>query len=125
MSRSGSLIRTRCCCLRTTGTCTVSIPEWLYDLDCPGLYMRRIKTLALSIPSVIGPYTSVNCVLTLQRSTIRVSSLAGSGYTRDADNPDDRFVDYLGSTDEIVTSGGVNDFRHVRDEPARRAVPAV
>ena len=95
--------------LRTTGTCTVNIPEWLYDLDSPGLYMRRIKTLALSLPSVIGPYTSVNCVLTLQRSTIRVSSLAGSGYTRDADNPDDRFVDYLGSTDEIVTSGGVND----------------
>jgi Tc toxin complex TcA C-terminal TcB-binding domain len=95
--------------LRTTGTCTVSIPERLYDLDAPGCYMRRIKTVALSLPSVVGPYTSVNCVLTLQRSTIRVSSLASSGYARDADNPDDRFVDYLGSTDEIVTSGAVND----------------
>jgi hypothetical protein len=95
--------------LRTTGTCTISIPEWLYDLGSPGLYMRRIKTVALSLPSVVGQYTSVNCVLTLQRSTIRVSSLATSGYARDADNPDDRFVDYLGSNDEIVTSGGVND----------------
>ncbi len=95
--------------LRTTGTCTVSVPEWLYDLDAPGCYMRRIKTVALSLPSVVGPYTSVSCVLTLQRSTIRVSSLASSGYARDADNSDDRFVDYLGSTDEIVTSGAVND----------------
>jgi hypothetical protein len=55
------------------------------------------------------PYTSLNCTLTLQRSTIRVSSLAASGYARDTDNDDDRFVDYLGSTDAIVTSGGTND----------------
>jgi hypothetical protein len=55
--------------LRTTGECTVSIPEWLYDLTCPGHYMRRIKSVALSIPSVVGPYASVNCTLTLQRST--------------------------------------------------------
>jgi hypothetical protein len=47
--------------LKATGTCTVTIPEWLYDRDCPGHYMRRIKTVALSIPSVVGPYTSVHC----------------------------------------------------------------
>jgi hypothetical protein len=46
--------------LRITGTCTVTVPEWLYDRDCPGQYMRRIKTVALSIPSVVGPYASVN-----------------------------------------------------------------
>ena len=28
---------------RVTGACTVTIPEWLYDRDCPGHYMRRIK----------------------------------------------------------------------------------
>jgi hypothetical protein len=95
--------------LRTTGACTVSIPEWLYDRDCPGHYMRRIKTVALSIPSVVGPYASVNCTLTLQRSTIRVSPNAESGYARDLDNPDDRFVDYLGSTDVVVTSTGTSD----------------
>ena len=41
--------------LRITGSCTISVPEWLYDRDCPGLYMRRIKNVALSIPSVVGP----------------------------------------------------------------------
>ena len=41
-----------------TGTCTATVPEWLYDRDRPGLYMRRIKSVALSIPSVVGPYTS-------------------------------------------------------------------
>lgn len=45
--------------LKATGSCTVTIPEWLYDLDCPGHYMRRIKSVARSIPSVVGPYTSV------------------------------------------------------------------
>ena len=95
--------------LRTTGSCTVSVPEWLYDRDCPGHYMRRIKSVALSIPCVVGPYASVNCALTLQKSTVRVSPLVTSGYARDTDDTDDRFVDYMGSSDAIVTSTGTND----------------
>jgi Tc toxin complex TcA C-terminal TcB-binding domain len=65
--------------LRITGSCSVTIPEWLYDRDCPGHYMRRIKTVALSIPSVVGPYTGVNCTVTLQSSTLRVSPLLANG----------------------------------------------
>lgn len=96
--------------LRVTGTCTVTIPEWLYDRDCPGHYMRRIKSVALSIPSVVGPYTGVNCTLTLQSSSVRVSPLlANNVYARNATQEDDRFVDYYGSTDIIVTSGAAND----------------
>ena len=96
--------------LRITGSCTVTIPEWLYDLDCPGIYMRRIKAVALSIPSVVGPYTSINCTLSLQSSSVRVSPLLANGtYGRNLTQDDDRFVDYFGSTDVIVTSGGSND----------------
>ena len=54
--------------LRTTGQCTVALPEELFDMDGPGHYFRRIKTVALSIPCVAGPYTSVNCTLTLTKS---------------------------------------------------------
>jgi hypothetical protein len=32
--------------LRITGSCTVNVPEWLYDLGCPGHYMRRIKNVS-------------------------------------------------------------------------------
>ena len=96
--------------LRITGSCTTTVPEWLYDRDCPGHYMRRIKSVSLSIPSVVGSFTSVNCTLSLQSSTVRVSpQLANGGYARDTSHADDRFVDYLGSTDAIVTSGGSND----------------
>jgi hypothetical protein len=96
--------------LRTTGSCTVTVPEWLYDRDCPGHYMRRIKNVSLSVPSVVGPYTSLNCELNLQSSTVRVSPLLASGkYARDTTQADGRFVDYFGATDTIVTSGGTND----------------
>jgi hypothetical protein len=96
--------------MRLTGTCTVSIPEWLYDRDCPGHYMRRIKSVALSIPSVVGPYASVNCTLSLQASSLRISPLLANGvYARDTTQDDIRFVDYFGATDVIVTSGASND----------------
>ena len=29
--------------LRTTGYCEIDIPEWMFDLDYPGHYLRRIK----------------------------------------------------------------------------------
>jgi hypothetical protein len=96
--------------LRITGSCTVTVPEWLYDRDCPGHFMRRIKSLSLSVPSVVGPYTSINCTASLQSSTLRVSPLlAGGVYARDTTQEDDRFIDYFGATDLIVTSGGTSD----------------
>jgi hypothetical protein len=96
--------------LKITGSCTVTIPEWLYDRDCPGLYMRRIKTVSLSMPSVVGPYASLNCTLSLQSSTLRTSpDLANGVYARDTGKQDPRFVDYFGAADLIVTSGGSND----------------
>ncbi len=96
--------------LKATGSCQVTIPEWLYDLDCPGHYMRRLKSVALSIPSVVGPYTSVNCTLSLLKSSLRKSPVAGvDDYPRSPDSEDDRFVDYVGAVQSIVTSGGNND----------------
>jgi hypothetical protein len=94
--------------LKTTGTCQVTIPEWLYDRDCPGHFMRRIKRVGVSIPSVVGPYTSVNCTLSLLRSTIRKSAIAGDDYLRQGPE-DDRFVDYAGAVQSIVTSGATDD----------------
>jgi hypothetical protein len=94
--------------LKATGTCQITVPEWLYDLDCPGHYMRRIKNVALSIPSVVGPYTSINCTLSLLKSSLRKSPITSEvGYARqDADN---RFIDYIGAVQSIVTSSGQND----------------
>ena len=94
--------------LKTTGSCIVTVPEWLYDRDCPGHYMRRIKSVALSLPSVVGPYTSVNCTLSLLKSSLRKSPIAGDDYARQGAE-DDRFVDYTGAVQSVVTSGASND----------------
>jgi hypothetical protein len=94
--------------LRTTGRCIVSLPEELFDMDGPGHYFRRIKNVALSIPCVTGPYTSVNCTLTLTKSSIRKSALVGDGYAR-VNAEDSRFSDYFGSLQSIVTSSGQTD----------------
>jgi Tc toxin complex TcA C-terminal TcB-binding domain len=95
--------------LRATGSCAFALPEELFDFDCPGHYFRRIRSVAVTIPCVVGPYTSLNCRLTLSKSSIRTSAAAGgNGYARQgADDP--RFSDFLGSMQAIVTSTGQND----------------
>ncbi len=95
--------------LRIAGTCTFSVPEEIYDLGAPGHYFRRIKSVALSVAGVTGPYTGVNATLTLLRSSIRRTPLlANNEYARDGAE-DDRFSDSFGSLDSIVTSTGQND----------------
>ena len=95
--------------LRTTGRCTVRLPEALFDTDGPGHYFRRIKSVALSIPCVTGPYTSINCTLTLLKSSIRKTQILQDGAYARLDAEDDRFSDYFGSLQSIVTSSAQND----------------
>ena len=86
--------------LRATGSCLVSLPEELFDLDGPGHYFRRIKSVAITIPCVSGPYTGVNCTLSLQNSSIRTSSrIQGSGYS-DPKN----YSAFYGTIQAVVTS---------------------
>ena len=93
--------------LKATGTCEVAVPEWVFDLDNPGHYMRRLKNVSLSIPSVTGPYTSVSCTLSLLKSSLRKMAL-GDDYARQGAE-DDRFVDYSGTIQSVVTSSANND----------------
>jgi hypothetical protein len=95
--------------LRTTGRCTVSLPEELFDMDGPGHYFRRIKTLAVSIPCVTGPYTSINCTLTMLKSSIRTKPVLTDGSYERSGTEDARFNDSFGSLQTIVTSSGQND----------------
>lgn len=95
--------------LRMTGRCTVRLPEALFDMDGPGHYFRRIKTVALSIPCVVGPYAGVNCSLTLLGSSIRKTPALRDGRYEREDAEDERFDDYLGSQQSIVSSSAQND----------------
>ncbi len=75
--------------LQATGRCEVELPEWMFDLDYPGHYMRRIKSVTLSIPCVAGPYTGVHCRLTLLSSQTRVDPRLGSAPHRCCEEPCD------------------------------------
>ncbi|HEV2374288.1 MAG TPA: hypothetical protein VGS19_19285, partial [Streptosporangiaceae bacterium] len=60
------------------GWAEIEVPEWLFDLDYPGQFLRRIKNVTLTIPCVVGPYTGVHAKLTLLGSSTRVDPrLAG------------------------------------------------
>jgi Tc toxin complex TcA C-terminal TcB-binding domain len=106
--------------LRTTGYCEIDIPEWMFDLDYPGHYMRRIKNVTLTLPCVTGPYTGVHCTLTLLSSSTRIDPSLHppahhccrdrkdrSGYEACPDDP--RIVRQYAARESIATSSGQND----------------
>ena len=96
--------------LKETGTCTLELPETLFDADYPGHYMRRIKSVSITIPCVVGPYTSINCTLTLLSNKTRIkNSLVQSNYLENLENDDSRFVTNFVSMQAIATSTAQND----------------
>jgi hypothetical protein len=95
--------------LRESGACDFEIPETLFDLDCPGHYMRRIKTVSLSIPCIAGPYANVNATLRLKSSETRVKVTADAYPRLPPDQADSRFRQTTAPTMAIVTSNAQQD----------------
>jgi hypothetical protein len=94
--------------LKEDGRAFFELPEALFDRDYPGHYLRRIRSVSLTIPSVTGPYTSINCTLTLVRNSVRKSTSVAGGYERTS-SEDGRFADAVGAIQSIATSSGQND----------------
>lgn len=96
--------------LRQNGECMIDLPETIFDMDYPGHYFRRIKSVSLSIPCITGPYTTVACTLTLVSNKLRKdTSLPGNRYERDMAADDPRFRDGLAAIQSIATSSAQND----------------
>lgn len=93
--------------LRATGRCRFSLPEALFDIEAVHTH-RRLRSVAVSLPAMVGPNAPLHATLTLLRSSVRVSSqLRGGAYLRAEE--DERFIDYQGGSEQIVTSTGLND----------------
>jgi hypothetical protein len=106
--------------IKETGRCEIELPEWMFDLDYAGQYMRRIKNVTLTIPCVTGPYNGVHCRATLLSSVTRIDPRmdlpatrccceCGSGHDYDACPHDPRMVRSYAAREAIATSGGQND----------------
>jgi hypothetical protein len=63
--------------LRETGTCQIVLNEALFEYDYPGQYFRRLRSVALTIPCVTGPYTGVHATLTLTNAWVRTEAPTG------------------------------------------------
>jgi Tc toxin complex TcA C-terminal TcB-binding domain len=98
--------------LRATGVCDFDVPEVLYDMDHPGLYFRRVKSVSISLPCVVGPYTSVSAKLSLinnrYRKNTNPDNIATTGYLEDPGN-DERFIYNVGSIQSIAASNAQDD----------------
>jgi hypothetical protein len=56
--------------LRQTGSCNIRIPEIAFEVTYPGQYKRLIRSVRLTIPCVVGPYTNVGARLTLLKGEV-------------------------------------------------------
>lgn len=95
--------------LKETGECEVDLSEALFDMDYPGHYMRRLKSVALTLPCVVGPYAGVNCTLTLLGAKVRRDPNAQGDYPEDTESEDPRFDRRFGGAASVATSHGRND----------------
>jgi Tc toxin complex TcA C-terminal TcB-binding domain/ABC toxin N-terminal region/Neuraminidase-like domain len=97
--------------LRETNQCEFALPEVLFDMGYPGHYMRRIKSVALTFACIVGPPTSVNCVLRLLEHKFRTVSTAmgKNDYAERTDGSEDRFSTVSVPITSIAVSTGQND----------------
>ncbi|WP_321493453.1 neuraminidase-like domain-containing protein [uncultured Desulfobacter sp.] len=95
--------------LKESGVCEILLPEELFDADYPGHYFRRIKNVSLTMPCVVGPYTGINCTLSLLSSRIRAKATITDNYSETLESADSRFRYDFASVKSIATSHGQND----------------
>ncbi|MBK8644841.1 MAG: hypothetical protein IPN15_22265 [Saprospiraceae bacterium] len=84
--------------LRKDGACTFKIPEWAFDLQYPGHYRRRIVSVQLTMPCIVGPYQNVAATLTFING--RLNKLGKEGGT---------VLFPFGGSKMVATSSAQND----------------
>ncbi|MCP4163689.1 MAG: hypothetical protein GY760_26820, partial [Deltaproteobacteria bacterium] len=95
--------------LRETGKCEFVLPEVLFDMDYPGHYKRRIKSVSFSIPCISGPYTGINATLSLLENKFRNTATGGKNYEENIEETDERFSSYIIPIKAIAASSAQND----------------
>lgn len=97
-----------------TGECMFELPEKLFCDDFPGHYSRKIKTISVSIPAIIGPYQNLHATLTqlsnqvvIKPNVNTINYLLGAS---DASLPDSSALrSSWWSNQSIVLSRGLSD----------------
>ncbi|HTD21426.1 MAG TPA: neuraminidase-like domain-containing protein [Terriglobales bacterium] len=103
--------------LKTTGTCNFEFPEIMFDYDYPGHYVRKIQSLSMSIPAIVGPYQNIRASLTQNHSYVaatndaaNVKYLLGLKNGQGSGNmPSTVWKDWQANNRQIAVSHGMDD----------------
>ncbi|EPJ78405.1 neuraminidase-like domain-containing protein [Pseudomonas sp. CFII68] len=82
------------------GQCDFELPHDLFENDYKGQkhYLRRIKTISVSLPAIVGPYENIRATLTQTSSKVYMSADAKG-----------RVMENLRANQQIALSTGVDD----------------
>lgn len=101
--------------LQVMGKCRFTLSEQMFDLDYPGMYLRKIKSVAVSVPAVLGPYGTVKAIMTQEKNAILTSPgeeealrYMLDGFNGSGETPRGVILD-LRSGQRIALSRGIND----------------
>ena len=79
------------------GTVDFALTKALFDADYPGHYLRRIKSVSVSLPATLGPYEDIRATLTQLQNQTQLS-----------EDPGDT-TNNLRVREQVALSTGVND----------------
>jgi peptidoglycan hydrolase-like protein with peptidoglycan-binding domain len=94
--------------LKTTGTTSIEVSEWILARENPGWINQRIVSVAVTAPCVAGPYTGVHAGLALTSAVVRRNDDTNGGFG-DAFGGDSRFASAMSAVSAIRTSHSVED----------------
>jgi hypothetical protein len=80
------------------GSCEFELTQAMFDDDYPGHYLRRIKSISVSLPGLLGPYQNIRAILSQTYSRVEMSSVVGA-------TPKDN----LRASQQIALSTGLDD----------------
>ncbi|ECU0370257.1 hypothetical protein DHU24_18765 [Salmonella enterica] len=97
--------------LIATGSVNFRLDERLFDNDYPGHYLRQIKFVTLSLPTLLGPWQDVRATLTqTSSSTLLKADIDGVNYLNDNTTGNAaNVVTNLRASQQIAISSGMND----------------
>lgn len=95
--------------LKTTGTTSIEVAEWILARENPGWINQRIVSVAVSTPCVTGPYTGIHAGLVLTSAVVRRNDDINGGFEDAFAVGDARFASSLPVVNEIRTSHGIGD----------------
>ncbi|ENZ1876830.1 hypothetical protein ACGGXQ_003634 [Salmonella enterica] len=97
--------------LITAGVVNFSLDEKLFDNDYPGHYLRQIKFVTLSLPTLLGPWQDVRATLTqTSSSTLLKADIDGVNYLNNTTTGNAaNVVTNLRASQQIAVSSGMND----------------